>query len=98
MEKMTNDLISRSELRKELNKFRLSDDCMKHEWAIQAADDVAKYTLEAIKNAIAIDAVPVVRCGECKWVETCKACGDYLGKKGFCSRGKRMDGEPHDSC
>jgi hypothetical protein len=54
------DAISRSALRETLNKFKLSDDCMKHEWAIQAADDVAKYTIAAIKNAPALDVATVV--------------------------------------
>lgn len=75
------DAISRSDLRKELNKFKLCDVCMEHEWAIQGAEDVAKYTIEAIKNAPVLDAVPVVRCVDCKYrctlvcpmyhVETC---------------------------
>lgn len=60
------DAISRSALRETLNKFKLSDDCMKHKWAIQAADDVEKYTIAAIKNAPALDVAPVVRCKDCK--------------------------------
>lgn len=68
------DLISRSELMQELYKFKLSDDCMKHEWAIQAADDIAKYTMEAIKKAQAVEAELVEHS---EWTEEwqCKNCG-----------------------
>ena len=60
MEGKMMDAISRSAVLEELYKFQLSDDCMEHEWAIQAEDDVAKYTLKAIKNAPALDVAPVV--------------------------------------
>lgn len=60
------DLISRSALMNELEKFKLPEDCMAHEWALQAADDVAKYTIKTIKAAPTVDAVPVVRCRDCK--------------------------------
>ena len=60
MEGKMMDAISRSAVLEELYKFQLSDDCMEHEWVIQAADDVAKYTLKAIKNAPALDVAPVV--------------------------------------
>lgn len=52
--------------------------------------------LRLIEQAPTIDAVPVVRCGECEWNDVCKKALFYLGKNGFCSKGKRMDGDPHD--
>ena len=40
-----------------------------------------------LDNQLTIDAVPVVRCGNCAYVEACKSIGAYLGRNGFCSRG-----------
>ena len=34
-----------------------------------------------------IDAVPVVRCRECRWGHLC-VMGQHLGLDGFCSKGK----------
>ena len=34
------------------------------------------------------DIVPVVRCGECEFIDACKEAGHYNGKKGFCSKGR----------
>lgn len=65
MEGKMMDAISRSAVLEELYKFQLSDDCMEHEWAIQAEDDVAKYTLKAIKNAPALDVATVVHA---RWI------------------------------
>lgn len=39
-----------------------------------------------VQDAASID---LVLCGECRWRETCKVCGEYKGKNGYCSRGKR---------
>lgn len=75
-----NDAISRKAL---VSKCQLNFDVLRNGWPANIA------FLEDILDAPALDAVPVVRCGECKWVSTCKACGDYLGKNGFCSRGVR---------
>lgn len=103
---MQNDAISRSALKSELNKFKLSDDCMEHELAIQAADDVVKYTIKAIKNAPALDVAPVVHA---HWIKTfgsdgfvstlrCSKCGNSENSTyipgNFCwFCGARMDGE-----
>ena len=49
------------------------------------------------------DAVPVVRCRDCKFyhqmtAETgiCKLACRHLGNDGFCSEGERKDGDRHD--
>lgn len=46
-----------------------------------------------IENAPTIDAVPVVRCGKCEYMEACKSIGEYKGKHGFCSYGERRNDE-----
>ena len=46
-----------------------------------------------IDRAPTIDAVPVVRCKDCEWNDVCKDAGYYLGVNGFCSKGKKKDGE-----
>ena len=53
--------------------------------------------LEALPT---VDAVPVVRCKDCKFyyrmtAETgiCQLCCRHLGNDGFCSEGERKDGD-----
>lgn len=84
----------------ELERFKLPEDCMAHEWALQAADDVAKYTIKTIKAAPTVDAVPVIRCKDCKWwglpegmyaTENVKHCelGRYMvAAEGYCVYGE----------
>ena len=55
---------------------------------------IAWVSTEAIRNASTIDAVPVVRCRECKHLGF---CGDatnleVMGFYGYCSRGERKEG------
>ena len=55
--------------------------------------------IELIEKAPTIDAVPVVRCRECKHLGF---CGDatnleVMGFYGYCSRGERKEGADHDT-
>ena len=55
--------------------------------------------IELIEKAPTIDAVPVVRCRECKHLGF---CGDatnleVMGFYGYCSRGKRKEGAANDT-
>jgi hypothetical protein len=62
--------------------------------------------LRLIEQAPTIDAVPVVRCRDCKYAfqnnghdkEGCPIMDRRVWMDGnsFCSEGKQMDGEPHD--
>lgn len=45
--------------------------------------------LNFIVNAPTIDAVPVVRCKDCKWWDEC----DELDENGYCHHGERKDDE-----
>ena len=47
------------------------------------------WVLHAIDNAPTIDAVPVVRCKDCKWWDEC----DELDENGYCHHGERKDDE-----
>ncbi len=53
--------------------------------------EVVDIVLNFIGSLPALDAVPVVRCGECRWNSTCKAVGEYKGKNGYCSLGAREE-------
>lgn len=50
-----------------------------------------------------IDAVPVVRCRECKWCELlpisayCAMWGSITRRNGFCYRGEKTDGGAEDA-
>ena len=51
---------------------------------------------DTLKNATTIDAVPVVRCKDCKWFlydddvdYVCVQIGKYMGFDDFCSHGER---------
>lgn len=68
----------------------------KAEWYDNAdRDDVAE---ELLLFAPSIDAVPVVRCGECKWKSKCLHHnpdeGGIFGDADFCSYGERNGDSP----
>ena len=46
---------------------------------------------KAIKDAPTVDAVPVVRCGQCNRFESCELGRLWLGADGFCSDGERRN-------
>lgn len=58
-------------------------------------DFKARYNL--LYDASTIDAVPVVRCGECKWKSKCihhkPEEGGIFEDNDFCSYGERKDGD-----
>ena len=55
------------------------------------------YAVDQITHAPTIDAVPVVRCGECKRADDreyevfCNLMCAFMGKNDFCSYGERRD-------
>lgn len=59
-----------------------------------------RMVVDAIRNAPVVDAVPVVRCGKCKWHENeepgmvyCpQIVGGWVSENFFCGFGKRKDG------
>lgn len=54
----------------------------------------ADWVYSMIDSAPTIDAVPVVRCGECvKPIEDCPFKDHVMLKTDFCSYGERKDGE-----
>lgn len=42
---------------------------------------------------VVIEAEPIVRCKDCKWIDLCKdpEYYEYKGANGFCSKGERKD-------
>ena len=67
-------------------------------------DAYCKEVKEWITDDMVVDAVPVVRCKDCKFyhrmtAETgiCELGCPYFGYDGFCSEGERKDGDTHDN-
>ena len=61
--------------------------------------NTAEDVIMMIKTAPTVDAVPVVRCRECKHLGV---CGDatnleVMGFYGYCSRGERKEGADNDT-
>lgn len=54
----------------------------------------------AIEALPAVDAVPVVRCGDCRWYDSafyaCSKCGVCVNRDFYCADGARMDGESEE--
>lgn len=73
------DLIDRQALK---NKLKRWDECDPYEFV--------EIALHAVDDAPAIDAMPVVRCRECRFMPICRI-GQHLGLDGFCSKGERED-------
>ena len=69
----------------------------------QFIHDFFRFVLRQIRKAPTIDAVPVVRCGECerrdngfvseKGTISCPYMEAFMPADGFCSYGERKDGE-----
>lgn len=98
---MQNDLISRSALLKEFEKRQEQQtnkycDCFLNDaqelstewWCVE----------DAVQAAPTIDAVPVVRCKECKFCEKfpisvyCIMWNSFTKRDGFCHKGEKLDG------
>ena len=67
-------------------------------WASCGEHHTAEDVIMMIKTAPTVDAVPVVRCRECKHLGV---CGDatnleVMGFYGYCSRGERKEGADND--
>ena len=82
------DLIDRKELRD----------------ALYEADAVTMQGVKIINQFPAVNAVPVVRCRECKhWLKDVTVCSGFVGRcdfvkymvgaEGYCSYGERKDGD-----
>ena len=68
-------------------------------WASCGEHYTAEDVIMMIKTAPTVDAVPVVRCMECKHIGF---CGDatnleVMGFYGYCSRGERKEGADNDT-
>ena len=68
-------------------------------WASCGERYTAEDVIMMIKTAPTVDAVPVVRCRECKHLGF---CGDatnleVMGFYGYCSRGERKEGADNDT-
>lgn len=78
---------------------------MREDWLENGENEFVYDTnavLESIDNQPTVDAVPVVRCKDCKYSLFIKSCSKYECKKGhgslkystdFCSDGERKDGD-----
>ena len=77
----------------------LEMDLFDAEWMLDNDEHMVQ---DIIKKQPTIDAVPVVRCGECKWYDeafcVCSKCGVCVNRDFFCADCARMDGDQHDSC
>ena len=96
---MQNDLISRNALLKEFEKRQ---EQQANEYCDCFLNDAQELSTEwwcvedAVTAAPTIDAVPVVRCRECKYYNRAlQLCNNGLGARAyefFCADGKKMDG------
>lgn len=73
------DAISRRELLKELERLEPWDD---------------KYAaIDVVEGYPALDAVPVVRCGDCRWYDSafyaCSKCGVCVNRDFYCANGEK---------
>lgn len=76
---MKHDLISRQTLLRDIEKYHLSDGMFQHWVEVQPS----------------VDAVEVVRCGECKHADAYYHCifsTIWNDKNHYCSQGERKDG------
>lgn len=63
--------------------------------------NLSLYAESCVIHAIAVDAVPVVRCRDCKWYEDNGVCEwtssypikNFRDEDDFCSDGERKDGD-----
>lgn len=60
----------------------------------------ARRSTRKVKELPAVDAVPVVRCGECRWYDSafycCSKCGVCVNRDFYCADGARMDAESEE--
>ena len=93
-----NDLISRSALIAEFDEYierNRSQGTYGNNWCADTCE-VLRDTI--VKVAPTVDAVPVVRCGDCKWYKKSKRYGHYQcgnPNEGMLSRVELM---PYDYC
>lgn len=96
---MENDLISRSALLAELYEARRPPDHYSEQVyeKYRVWRNGVEFAIQKIKAAPTVDAVPVVRCGECKHIEN-SPYGRYctvwhghngMGDEGYCNYGER---------
>ena len=104
------DLISRSAVLEMINRTKaaaMSDEAEFTKSQRKAIRAIADLFLSVVKDISAVDAVPVVRCKDCKWwgdddhlsTDEIKYCqfGRYMvGKNGYCVYAARMDGESEE--
>lgn len=77
----------------DLLKRQMESVCM----GIMAGTDSYGAPLETIDNAPTVDAVEVVRCKDCRWLENdgyhtrCRITGLSVEAEDYCSRGERRE-------
>ena len=96
----TNDAISRSEALESAELISWYHANQKGKMVPGASSSDEAYVefndvVSLLENATAIDAVPVVRCGNCKWYDSafsvCSKCGVCVNYDFFCADGEKED-------
>jgi hypothetical protein len=89
-------LVDADELLKEKTEIYIPPEDPEETWCFEASIEVIH--VEDVNKALTIDAVPVVRCGECALRNKaadlahtiyCPWLGQQMRKSDFCSRGER---------
>lgn len=86
---MENDAISRSALREQIRLMAKQSSLGGTRPAYISGIEVCRL----ISNAPALDVVPVVRCGDCRWYDSafyvCSKCGVCVNRDFFCADGEK---------
>lgn len=91
-------LIDADELKANVLKWLPPDPCGREEKEFPFETDICVSMLQEIEEAVTVDAVPVVRCKDCKFskpinamVIECTIWADARLKADFCSAGERKE-------
>lgn len=93
---MANDAISRSALINGLKIVKFPE-CKSRDEKVQdlyqSIKKLHNSIIEVIETEPALDAVPVVRCGDCKWYDSafyaCSKCGVCVNRDFYCADGEK---------
>lgn len=67
-------------------------------WDVDGVGEIPVITKEEINAMPTVDAVPVIRCKDCKWYDMTDAGGTFEPIVYRCRRVSRLWREPHDFC